>query len=270
MSLHLPGPLLLVGAGKMGTALLEGWLRQGVPAESIFVRDPMPPPDSATFMIENGVTLGAPEFPPAVIVLAVKPQIMDEVLTETRDEARPETVILSIAAGRDLRSLASRLPEGVGIVRAMPNTPASVGRAMSVACANDAATEAQRALCSSLLEAVGEVAWIDDEAMMDAVTAVSGSGPAYVFLLAECLADAGVAAGLDPELAARLAEATISGAGELLHRSDATPEELRRNVTSKGGTTEAALKVLMGEDGLEALIRRAVEAAAKRSRELGG
>jgi pyrroline-5-carboxylate reductase len=165
------------------------------------------------------------------------------------------------------------LEAGLGptaIVRAMPNTPAQIGRGITAAVANPRVTPAAKALVTALLEAVGEVVWVEDEALIDAVTAVSGSGPAYVFLLAECLAEAGVEAGLPPEIAARLARATVAGAGELLNRSELPHYQLRRNVTSPGGTTAAALEVLMGEDGLGPLMRRAVVAATKRSRELSG
>jgi pyrroline-5-carboxylate reductase len=172
------------------------------------------------------------------------------------------------AAGRRIDGLALHLPKGIAIVRAMPNTPASVGRGITVATGNAYVTAGQRETCDGLLRAVGEVAWVDDEGLMDAVTAVSGSGPAYVFHLAECLAEAGVAAGVAPELAQRLARATVAGAGELLHRSDLDAGTLRRNVTSPGGTTAAALEVLMGQDGLAELMRKAVAAAARRSREL--
>jgi pyrroline-5-carboxylate reductase len=154
------------------------------------------------------------------------------------------------------------------VVRVMPNTPAAIGRGMSVAVASDGVTGEQKALVTALLEAVGEAGWVDDEALMDAVTAVSGSGPAYVFHLAECLAEAGMAAGLPRELAEKAARATVAGAGELLHRSDLPAATLRENVTSPGGTTAAALEVLRGEDGLPELMKRAVAAATKRSREL--
>jgi pyrroline-5-carboxylate reductase len=167
-----------------------------------------------------------------------------------------------------LASLGLLLPPNTAIVRAMPNTAASVGRSVTVACANGAVTRDQALECNMLLEAVGEVVWIKDESLMDAVTAVSGSGPAYVFLLAECLAEAGRAAGLDAELSRRLARATVEGAGELLRRSDLSPQELREKVTSPNGTTAAALAVLMGKDGLHDLLARAVDAAAKRSKEL--
>lgn len=271
MTLHLSGPLLLVGAGKMGGALLAGWLRQGLDPASVYVQDPTPAPDAAALMASHGVRVrhqAKLPAPPAVIVLAVKPQIMDEVLPTLAASVGPSTVVLSIAAGRTLSNLASRLPLETPIVRAMPNTPAAIGQGMTVACASSEVTRDQALCCNMLLEAVGEVIWIDDESLLDAVTAVSGSGPAYVFLLAECLAEAGVAAGLEPELASRLARATLAGAGEFLRRSDLSPVELRQNVTSPKGTTAAALEELMGKDGLADLLKRAVAAAAKRSREL--
>jgi pyrroline-5-carboxylate reductase len=271
VTLRLAGPLLLVGAGKMGGALLAGWLRQGLDPASVQIQDPAPSPEVAALMASHGIhARHESRLPsaPAVIVLAVKPQIMDDLLPPLAPLLGPQTVVLSIAAGRTLANLASHLPQGSAIVRAMPNTPAAIGQGITVACASEGVSREQALLCGGLLEAVGEVIWIDDEGPMDAVTAVSGSGPAYVFLLAECLAEAGQAAGLDPELAARLARATVAGAGELLRRSELSPAELRQNVTSPKGTTAAALDVLMGKDGLAELMTRAVAAAAKRSREL--
>jgi pyrroline-5-carboxylate reductase len=271
MTLSLAGPLLLVGAGKMGGALLEGWLRQGLDPASVFVQDPAPSQAVAELAARHGIASGiAPDLPgePSVVVIAVKPQITDKLLPEVEPLLGEKSVVLSIAAGRTLASLARALPPGVAIVRAMPNTAASVGRSVTVACANEAVTRDQALECNMLLEAVGEVIWIKEEGLLDAVTAVSGSGPAYVFLFAECLAEAGRAAGLDPELASHLARATVEGAGELLRRSDLSPAELRANVTSPKGTTAAALEVLIGKDGFSDLLARAVAAAAKRSREL--
>jgi pyrroline-5-carboxylate reductase len=271
MTLRLAGPLLLVGAGKMGGALLEGWLRQGLDPASVFIQDPAPSTQVVALAAQHGITAGtAPDLPrpPAVIVLAVKPQITDKLMPEIEPLLGEDTVLLSIAAGRTLESLSRQLPPGVAIVRAMPNTPASVGQGMTVACANLNVTPEQRRECEALLESVGDVIFVDDESLMDAVTAVSGSGPAYVFLLAEALAEAGVKAGLAPELAERLANATVSGAGELLRRSDLTAAQLRENVTSPQGTTAAALEELMVEKGLKHLLHRAVAAAKKRSREL--
>ncbi len=265
-------PLVLVGAGKMGGALLKGWLGKGLDPAAVIVIDPQPPADSVAFLAASGIV--ARDAPPAgvtakVVVVAVKPQIIADVVPRLRGLIDTGTVTVSIAAGTTLATLAGGLGDAA-IVRAMPNTPAAIGRGISAAVANARVDADGRSLTTALLEAVGEVVWVDDEGLMDAVTAVSGSGPAYVFLLAECLADAAVAAGLDPETAARLARATVAGAGELLHRSELTAAELRRNVTSPNGTTAAALSVLMAADGLGPLLTKAVEAARKRSRELSG
>jgi pyrroline-5-carboxylate reductase len=271
MTLRLAGPLLLVGAGKMGGALLEGWLRQGLDPASVFIQDPAPAPEVVKLARDHAIAANtAPDLPsaPSVIVIAVKPDLVAKLLPELEPMIGARSVVLSIAAGRTLTSLSLPLPQGTAIVRAMPNTAAAIGRSMTVACANEGVASEQKHECTALLEAVGEVLWVDDESLLDAVTAMSGSGPAYVFLLAECLAEAGRAAGLDAELAGRLARATVEGAGELLHRSDLSPAELREKVTSPKGTTAAALDVLMGKDGVQDLLTRAVAAAAKRSREL--
>jgi pyrroline-5-carboxylate reductase len=202
--------------------------------------------------------------------------MMDAVLPGVAPLAGPETVVLSIAAGTSIASIARHFAEPAAIVRAMPNTPAAIGRGITALCANAATNPEQRALCEALLKAGGERVWVGEEGLIDAVTAVSGSGPAYVFLLAECLAEAGRAAGLDADLAARLARATVAGAGELLHQSPLGADELRRNVTSPGGTTEAALRILMGNGNpgasqpLQELMTRAVDAALRRARELAG
>lgn len=273
MTISLDGPLLLVGAGRMGAALLKAWASLGLDPRSIFVQEPSPSPEVAAFCAERGIEVGTPPAlpePPALILLAVKPQVMDSVLPGVVPLAGPKTVFLSIAAGRTIASLTAHTGADRPVIRAMPNTPAAICRGITVACANAHVTPEQVERCGILLSAVGEVAWVDDEGLMDAVTAVSGSGPAYVFLLAECLADAGVKAGLPAELAARLADATVYGAGELLHESGERPAKLRENVTSPGGTTEAALNVLMNQDGLCELLARAVTAAAERSRELSG
>jgi pyrroline-5-carboxylate reductase len=262
--------LILVGCGQMGGALLRGWLTRGV-ADHYLVVEPGP---GAAFAGRADVAIVASpdrlpaDAAPAVIVLAVKPQVMAEVLPAYRRYVRPETLLLSIAAGKTLGFMARILGTGAAVVRAMPNTPAAIGRGVAVACANGAVGPAQRALAERLLAAVGEVGWVADEGLIDAVTAVSGSGPAYVFLLIECLAKAAVAAGLPEELAQLLARATVAGAGELARVSPESPVRLRESVTSPGGTTRAALDVLMAPDGLEKLLTRAVLAAARRSREL--
>lgn len=271
MTIALNGPLLLVGAGKMGGALLEGWLARGLDPKAVFIQDPALPESIGELAAAHGLVAGeAPRLPepPAVIVLAVKPALATEVLRAIAPSLGDETVVLSIAAGRTLESLAEPLPETCAVVRAMPNTPASVGEGITVCVANAQVSETQRDACETLLSAVGEVVWIDDEALMDAVTAVSGSGPAYVFHLAETLEQAGLEAGLPPELAARLARATVAGAGALLKQSEHDATTLRTNVTSPKGTTAAALDVLMEAEALQKLLARAVAAAAKRSREL--
>ncbi len=273
MPLQLDGTLLIAGAGNMGHALLAGWLQGGLEPGRIVVQDPAPQPHIRQELEARGVQVHAevaalPE-PPAVLLLAVKPQVMDQVLPQLAKLVGGGTVVVSIAAGRQIAGLAAHLPEATAVVRAMPNTPASVGRGITVAVGNAHVTAGQRDACDRLLRAVGDVAWVDDEGLIDAVTAVSGSGPAYVFHLAECLAEAGVAAGLAPALARQLARATVAGAGELLHRSVLDAATLRRNVTSPGGTTAAALEVLAAErGGLPELMRSAVAAAAQRSREL--
>jgi pyrroline-5-carboxylate reductase len=272
MALEIDGTLLLAGAGNMGSAMLAGWLEQGLAPAQIIVQDPAPPPRAKELLARHGVqaraTVAPLPHPPAVIVVAVKPQVMDEVFPPLARLAGKGTVVLSIAAGRTIAGFEKHLPPGTAVIRAMPNTPAAIGRGITVCVPNTHVTPAQRAACDGLLRAVGEVAWVEDEGLIDAVTAVSGSGPAYVFYLAECLADAGVKAGLAPELAQKLARSTVAGAGELLHRSELGADTLRQNVTSPGGTTFAALQVLMAEDGLPKLMREAVAAATRRSREL--
>jgi pyrroline-5-carboxylate reductase len=261
--------ILLVGGGKMGGAMLSGWLDCGYSPHDIAVVDPA---EAARAAWPHVRVFGRFEdlpgdFNPDVVVFAVKPQVMDGVAPSYRPFAG--AVFLSIAAGKSLAYFARMIGPEAAVVRAMPNTPAAVRRGITVAVANRLVTERQKERCADLLAAVGEVAWVDDEALIDVVTAVSGSGPAYVFLLAETLAAAGVVAGLPEDLAARLARSTVIGAGELFRQSPESPAELRRNVTSPGGTTLAALQVLMGGEGLEQLLTRAVAAAARRSRELG-
>jgi pyrroline-5-carboxylate reductase len=236
------------------------------------VIDPSPPEDSAALLARSGVSASADPtggLEARILVTAVKPQVIDTVLPTLRHLVGRRTVIVSIAAGTTIATLEAGLG-AAAIVRAMPNTPGQIGRGVSVAVANEQVDSDSRALVTTLLEAMGKVAWVDSEGLLDAVTAVSGSGPAYVFLLVEYLAEAGVAAGLSHELASLLARETVAGAGELLHQSEAQPSVLRQNVTSPGGTTEAALKKLMAKrGGLKSVLERAVEAARKRSEELG-
>lgn len=265
------GHLLLVGAGKMGHALLEGWLGLGLDPHRILVFEPQPAPDLAG-LAASGLRLNPPHSEAhgaTAIVIAVKPQIAADVVPPLAPLVGSLGVAISIMAGKPLQTLEQALP-GAAIVRAMPNTPAAIGRGMTVAVANQRVSSAQRDLAHALLSATGAVEWISEEPLMDAVTAVSGSGPAYVFLLAEALAQAGIDAGLPPDLAAKLARQTVAGSGELLYRSAIDPATLRKNVTSPGGTTEAALAVLMGAEGLASLMTKAVAAATRRSRALAG
>jgi pyrroline-5-carboxylate reductase len=265
------GDVVLVGAGKMGGALLEGWIGLGVDPAHIAVIEPQPAEQVAA-LAARGVRINqdTASLRPAAVVIAVKPQVAPQVMPDVAALMTPGAVAVSIMAGRTIAFLAAALPDGAAVVRAMPNTPAAIGRGITVAVPNAAVSPAQRRLADALLAATGGVEWIDDETLMDAVTAVSGSGPAYVFLLAESLARAGEKAGLPAALAARLARATVAGAGELLHRSPAEAAALRQNVTSPGGTTAAALDVLMAPDGLDHVMDRAVAAATKRGRELAG
>ena len=265
------GLLVLVGAGKMGGALLEGWLHAGLPPANVAVIEPNPSPEIAA-LAQAGVRLNpnlAALPPAAAIVIAVKPQTASEAMPVIAPMIDAATVVVSIMAGRTLHFLAGALRNGRTFVRAMPNMPAAIGRGITVAVPLHA-SDAQRDLAQRLLAATGTVEWVEDEKLMDAVTAVSGSGPAYVFLLTEALAQAGVAAGLPPPLAAKLARETVAGSGELLHRSAIDAATLRENVTSPAGTTAAALDVLMGENGLSPLMRKAVAAATERSRKLAG
>jgi pyrroline-5-carboxylate reductase len=264
------GPLLLVGAGKMGQAMLEGWLARGLDAKKLAIVEPQPA-DSVQALAKKGVGLN-PAAPPkaGAIVIAVKPQTAPEAVPPLTACVARDTLVVSIMAGRTLAFLRTHMPAGTALVRAMPNTPAAVGRGITVACGSAEVTPAQRALASGLLEAIGSVEWVEDESLMDAVTALSGSGPAYVFLLAEAMAKAGIAAGLPPQLAQRLARETVAGSGELMHRSPLDAATLRQNVTSPGGTTAAALEVLMGPNGFDRLLTDAIAAAARRSRELAG
>ena len=268
----LPGPLLLIGCGKMGGALLDGWLARGLDPALISIVEPNDA-QRKTLAAKGVVTLAtAREVPgdlaPALVVLAVKPQQMDDALAAAESWRGDDTVFLSIAAGKTIAYFQDRLGAATPVVRVMPNTPAAVGRGVSVLTASREVPEPMRALCEELMRAVGDAAWVEEEALMDAVTAVSGGGPAYVFLLIECLAEAGVEAGLPADLSMQIARGTVAGAGELVHQAEEPASKLRENVSSPGGTTLEALKVLMAEDGLQPLMTRAIAAATRRSREL--
>ena len=272
MSFTLQGPLLLAGVGKMGGAVLSGLLARGLKPERILVQDPAPSAEMAALLAKHGIrcapAIDALGAPPSIILLAVKPQVMDEALAPLAKHAGPDTLVLSIAAGRSLQSIEAQLPERTSVIRAMPNTPAAIGRGITVAAPNPHVSPAQRKLADELLSSLGKVLWVEDESLLDPVTAVSGSGPAYVFLLVECLAEAGQAAGLDAELAEELARATVTGSAALLDQTDLHVSKLREHVTSPGGTTAAALAILNGPEGLRPLLKAAVAEATKRGREL--
>ena len=271
----MPLTLLLAGCGKMGGALLEGWLERGIQAQNVTIIDPNTEITDRLRSDHGVVIAGSPDeigtdAAPDVVMLAVKPQAMDDVLPHYARFSAQGAVFLSIAAGKTIKYFESCLGPDAAIIRAMPNTPAAVRRGITVGCANPNVSDSQRQSCDNLLQAVGSVEWVDDEGHIDAVTALSGGGPAYVCLLVECLAEAGVDAGLPPELAMRLARETVAGSGELLHRSAESAETLRKNVTSPGGTTAEALAVLMADDGWQPLVTAAIAAATARSRELAG
>ena len=260
--------LVLLGCGKMGSALLKGWLADGINAKSINIIEPNPT-KWLKKIPEINLNKKLPEAP-AVVVLAVKPQMMKEALSKIKKLRDTETIFLSIAAGSTIHMFEGELGAHSKIIRAMPNTPASVNKGITALIGNNSTTEADIALSEKLLGAVGQTVRLTEEAQMDAVTAISGSGPAYVFYLVEALAKAGEVQGLSPSLSMKLARATIVGAGVLTELSLEEPSQLRINVTSPGGTTQAALEVLMDKEiGISPLINQAVNAAAMRSKELG-
>lgn len=257
--------VLLLGCGKMGSALLAGWLASGLAAASAEVIEPSPSP----WLTGTGVSLNPTSLRrPSVAVIAVKPQMIGEAAPQLREIADGGTLIVSIAAGTTISAFEEMFGPNTPIIRAMPNTPAAVGQGISALVGNAAATEHHRMMASKLMSAVGATVDLDHEDQMDAVTGLSGSGPAYVFHMIEAMAEAGIAQGLAPDLAMQLARATVCGAGALAAQVPDAAAQLRVNVTSPGGTTAAGLEVLMPE--LPDLMRRTVAAAADRSRELRG
>ena len=262
--------LLLVGCGKMGGAMLDGWLARGLAASDVIVAEPVealrPRKPSLRAVGSSQEVRETPE----IVVLAVKPQTMDAVLPDLRRFADEGAVFLSIAAGKTLKYFATHLGETAKVVRSMPNTPAAVRQGITVAVAAPGVAAAEKKRCQELLEAVGQALWVEDETLLDPVTALSGSGPAYVFLLVEAMAAAGAKLGLAPEMAMQLARATVAGSGELLRQSTDPASQLRINVTSPGGTTAEALKVLMAPDGIQTVFDKALAAASRRSKELAG
>ncbi|MBB3462094.1 pyrroline-5-carboxylate reductase [Rhizobium sp. BK377] len=265
-------PVVLVGAGNMGGAMLSGWLKSGVPGSAVIVVDPGPSPAMISTIADAGathVTAIPANLKAGVLFLAVKPQVMEAVLPAVKSVVGAQTVVVSVAAGKTLAFLEKHLGEAA-MVRAMPNTPAMVGRGVTGAFANARVSAEQRDGVNALLRVSGPVEWVPAESDIDSVTALSGSGPAYVFYLVECMAEAGRKLGLQADLAMRLARETVAGAGELLHQSPDDAARLRQNVTSPGGTTAAALSVLMAEDGMQPLFDEALAAARKRAEELAG
>lgn len=265
------GTILLLGAGRMGGAMLRGWLAQGVPASAISVADPTPSPDLAELAARTGVRLNpADRAPVDVLVVAVKPQMVESAAAGVQALLAPHMLVLSIMAGKTLADLRRLFPGAGSVVRAMPNLPAAVGRGATVAVAEAGCPVDRRERAASLLTAVGSLEWLADEALVDAATALSGSGPAYVFYLVECLTRAGVEVGLPADVSERLARATVEGAGALMGATGQPAAELRAGVTSPGGTTAAGLSKLMADDHLQTLLNATLRAASQRAAELGG
>ncbi|KQO72494.1 pyrroline-5-carboxylate reductase [Methylobacterium sp. Leaf88] len=267
----LPASLTLVGAGKMGGAMLSGWLAGGLDPARTTILDPQASPELQALCAARGLALN-PAAPPVAeaLVLAMKPQGLDAAEPALAPLIGPGTLVVSVLAGKTIANLRDRLPGARAIVRAMPNLPASIGRGATGAVASPEVDDGQRAQAHALLASVGLVEWLDDEGLIDALTAVSGSGPAYVFLLAEAMAEAGIAAGLPADMATRLARETVSGAAALLAADPRDAARLRQDVTSPGGTTAEALAVLMRSGGLPDLMREAVDAARRRAGALAG
>lgn len=273
MTLKLEGTLVLVGAGKMGGAMLEGWLKAGLPPAQIVALDPNPPQEVQALLIANGIRHNpdvASITDAEVVLVAVKPQVMEDVLTGLTSLAQSRPLVLSVVAGKTIQRLSEFFGHNAAIIRTIPNTPAAIGRGITAMAANQHVSQSQSALAEALLSSVGEVVRVPAEEQIDWVTAVSGSGPAYVFFMTECLTSAGVKLGLEPALAEKLARATVSGSGELMRLSGIDAATLRQNVTSPKGTTHAALQHLMADDGMMPLFERAIAAAARRSKELAG
>lgn len=277
MAVLMPASLVLVGAGKMGGAMLDGWIKAGLKPETVTILDPNPSREILTFARVNEIKLNPPMKEidaPQVLALAIKPQSLEAAGPVLTKLIGPGTVVFSILAGKTIADLKKQVPNARCVIRAMPNLPVSVGRGVTAAVASPEVFPYQRSIANTLMAAVGTAEWLPEEGLMDAVTAVSGSGPAYLFYLTECLSRAGAAAGLPVELAERLALHTVTGSADLMSQSGLPPAKLRQNVTSPGGTTAAALDVLGGntllEGGLDTLMRAAVEAARNRAEELAG
>ncbi len=268
----MAGTLVLLGAGKMGGAMLQGWLSAGIDPAQIVVLDPYPSAELSHVLGQHGIRLNPPTaslVDVSVIVVAVKPQSLDDVLSAMKSVGQGQPLVISIVAGKTIATFAKYFGPTTAIIRTIPNTPAAIGRGVTAMAANAHVSADQMQLADVLLASIGEVVTLENETQIDAATAVSGSGPAYVFYMTECLAAAGQAAGLAPDIAMKLARATVAGSGELMRQTGTDAEQLRKNVTSPNGTTHAALQVLMASDGLKPLMQRAVAAAEARARELG-
>jgi pyrroline-5-carboxylate reductase len=271
MSITLNGTLVLAGVGKMGGAMLEGWLKAGADPKKIVAIDPKPPQEVLDLLARHNIRHNPPIASitdAEVIIVAVKPQVMEDVLPNLVSLKSSRPLILSVAAGKTIATFAKHFGSDAAIIRTMPNTPAAIGRGITAMAPNANVSKAQLELANALLSSTGEVVTVDNESMIDLVTAVSGSGPAYIFYLTECIAAAGEKIGLPPALAMQLARSTVAGSGELMRQSGIDAATLRQNVTSPNGTTYAALQVLMADDGMKPLFEKAITAAAKRSKEL--
>ena len=270
----LDGRLVLIGAGKMGTAMLQGWLDAGIGADRVTIFDPSPPPETMALIKEHSIShnpeVGSVDAVEAILV-AVKPQVVDEVLPAMADLARGKPLVVSVVAGKTIAAFRQHFGEDIPVIRTIPNTPAAVGRGITAMAASDGVSPQQSELATALLASLGEVVTVPEEAMIDACTAISGSGPAYIFYMTECMTAAAQELGLPPDIAEQLARATVAGAGELMRATGTPASVLRENVTSPNGTTYAALQVLMADsDGMKQLMARATAQAEKRSRELAG
>jgi len=270
----LSGRLVLIGAGKMGTAMLQGWLDAGVAGEQVVIFDPAPPPETMAVIAQHSIShnpaLDSVDGVEAILV-AVKPQMVDEVLPAVADLAKDDPLVVSVVAGKTIAAFRQHFGDTTPIIRTIPNTPAAVGRGITAMAASDGVSAKQSELATALLASLGEVVTVADEALIDACTAISGSGPAYIFYMTECMTAAAMKLGLPADIAEQLARATVAGAGELMRATGTPAGTLRENVTSPKGTTHAALQVLMAdEDGMKQLMIRATAEAEKRSRELAG
>ena len=271
MTIKLKGTLVLAGCGKMGGAMLEGWLKGGADPKKIVAIDPTPPQEVMAVLTKHSIRHNPPVASitdAEIVVIAVKPQLMEEVLPNLVPLKSSNPLILSVAAGKTIATFAKYFGNDAAIIRTIPNTPAAIGRGITAISPNAHVSKSQMELANTLLSSTGEVVTVENESMIDLVTAVSGSGPAYVFYLTECLANAGEKIGLPPALAMQLARATVAGSGELMRQSGIDAATLRQNVTSPKGTTYAALQVLMADDGMKPLFEKAIKAAANRSKEL--